>query len=69
MAVQRLGNNRSRFNYGYVVGALLAIHICYMAKVNHEFDSRLPIKRGLDIGNLPPPQQHDSTREISNSGK
>ena len=48
MAVQRLGNNRSRFNYGYVVGALLAIHICYMAKVNHEFDSRLP-KRGLDL--------------------
>ena len=53
MAVQRLGNNRSRFNYGYVVGALLVIQICYMAKVNHEFDSRLP-KRGLDIGNLPP---------------
>ena len=65
-AQERFGSkNRSRINYVYVVGALLAIHICFMAKVNREFESRI-LKR-LEIGNIP--LSRISIREISNSGK
>ena len=67
-AQERFGSkNRARFNYVYVVvgATLLAIHICFMAKVNREFDSRI-LKR-LEIGNIP--LSRISIREISNSGK
>ena len=65
VAAQRFGKNKSRINYGYVVAALLAIHICFMAKVNREFESRT-LKR-LEIGNIP--LSRISIREIFNSGK
>ncbi len=40
-------------DYGRLVAALLALHLCYMAKVYYDFDSHLP-KQQVDIGNLPP---------------
>ena len=59
MAAQSLGNRRFRFNYGY---ALLAIHICYMAKVHYEFVSDLT-QDNIAKTHLPPSENGQSEHE------
>lgn len=50
-----------------LVAAFLAIYICYIAKVIHEFDSHLP--KDLDAENLSLLPPRDDKGDVSISGK
>jgi len=50
-----------------LVAAFLAIYICYIAKVIHEFDSHLP--KDLDVENLSLLPPRDDKGDVSISGK
>ena len=58
MAAQSLGSRRFRFNYGNLVASLLAIQICYVAKVHYEFVSDLT-QDNIAKTHLPPPKNHE----------